>query len=381
MYGSYLGPRTGLAAVDIAGLQAIYGERSPDQFEGSSGNDTNASATPLTLLSNLDGSLGQTLTADITTLNDTDVYSFSSGLLGGTAFLRLNTGGLSLLTAKLSVQDQYGNTVASVATTDPTNGNLTLAVNGLSPLRTYYVHVQSATNDVRPVCTRALGTSVARPDLGAGGAGSDTWRAASHGSDGLRSSARAVDGPSAVGHRLTSGLTATKIAERTSDFYALEAAYVLFAVMTVTGAAAGRVPTRRRPAAAASAVPGLRRLRGARVLGRLHDAHCAGKSRPVTAHQRADERHVLDAAPRRDARLHHGGDTSSPSAPRSGALVRRAWQFGRRTPHSADARVGPRSSPSGPAGAGHVSLSHPLACPDGVGKFPVASRVSPKHLR
>jgi hypothetical protein len=33
----------------------------------------------------------------------------------------------------------------------------------------------------------------------------------------------------------TSGLTAPQIAERTSDFYALEAAYVLFAVMTVTG--------------------------------------------------------------------------------------------------------------------------------------------------
>jgi len=33
----------------------------------------------------------------------------------------------------------------------------------------------------------------------------------------------------------TSGLAATQIAERTSDFYALEAAYVLFAVMTVTG--------------------------------------------------------------------------------------------------------------------------------------------------
>jgi hypothetical protein len=33
----------------------------------------------------------------------------------------------------------------------------------------------------------------------------------------------------------TSGLTATKIAERTSDFYALEAAYALLAVMTVTG--------------------------------------------------------------------------------------------------------------------------------------------------
>jgi hypothetical protein len=33
----------------------------------------------------------------------------------------------------------------------------------------------------------------------------------------------------------TSGLTATQIADRTSDFYALEAAYALFAVMTVTG--------------------------------------------------------------------------------------------------------------------------------------------------
>jgi hypothetical protein len=33
----------------------------------------------------------------------------------------------------------------------------------------------------------------------------------------------------------TSGLATTQIAERTSDFYALQAAYVLFAVMTVTG--------------------------------------------------------------------------------------------------------------------------------------------------
>ena len=57
---------------------------------------------------------------------------------------------------------------------------------------------------LRPVCTRALGTSVARPDPGAGGTGSDAWRAASHGCDGLRSSARAVDGPSAVGHRFDS---------------------------------------------------------------------------------------------------------------------------------------------------------------------------------
>ena len=33
----------------------------------------------------------------------------------------------------------------------------------------------------------------------------------------------------------TSGLTAPQVADRTSDFYALQAAYVVFAVMTVTG--------------------------------------------------------------------------------------------------------------------------------------------------
>src|SRR4029077_1003880 len=65
-----------------------------------------------------------------------------------------------------------------------------------------------------------------------------------------------------------SGLTATKIAERTSDFYALEAAYVLFAVMTVTGLLlvafprAGALPLRLPPA------PALGRPRAPAWLGR-----------------------------------------------------------------------------------------------------------------
>ena len=104
----------------------------------------------------------------------------------------------------------------------------------------------------------------------------------------------------------TSGLTATKIAERTSDLYTLEAAYVLFAVMTVTGLL---------PVAFPRAVPCHYGFRcpwpsSAPQLSRAGAAPCcspAGKSRPVAAHQRADERHVLDAAPRRDAGLHHGG--------------------------------------------------------------------------
>ena len=104
----------------------------------------------------------------------------------------------------------------------------------------------------------------------------------------------------------TSGLTATQIADRVSDFYALESAYALFAVMTMTGLLllafprVGTLPL-RLPLSLASVGSA-----SARVLGWLPDAHGVGEPRPVAAHQRADERHVRDADPRRDAGLHHG---------------------------------------------------------------------------
>src|SRR5205814_1535882 len=55
MYGQYLGPCTGLSAGDISALQALYGVRVPDANEGTTGNDTFATATSLNLLTNPDG--------------------------------------------------------------------------------------------------------------------------------------------------------------------------------------------------------------------------------------------------------------------------------------------------------------------------------------
>src|SRR5262249_3673532 len=57
MYEDYTGPRTGLSAGDIASLQGLYGARSPDDFEGTTGNSTLGTATPLNLVTNSDGSL------------------------------------------------------------------------------------------------------------------------------------------------------------------------------------------------------------------------------------------------------------------------------------------------------------------------------------
>src|SRR5262245_40102299 len=53
LFESYLGPRTGLSADDVACFQALYGTRTPDALEGAGGNETFSTATHLSFLSGL----------------------------------------------------------------------------------------------------------------------------------------------------------------------------------------------------------------------------------------------------------------------------------------------------------------------------------------
>src|SRR5206468_6056639 len=70
MSGSFSGtPVAGLAADDIAGIQAIYGARKPDAYDAQASNDTQATATALTLSSG-----AVTVNADLTTMADVDYY-------------------------------------------------------------------------------------------------------------------------------------------------------------------------------------------------------------------------------------------------------------------------------------------------------------------
>lgn len=147
MYEDYLGPRTGLSAGDIANIQALYGTRSPDGFEGSSGNNTLTSATAVNMLKNPDGSLGVAVDADLTSLTDVDVYKFTVPLNLGGLTVRLQTSGLSLLNAKLTLLDSSGK-VAGTATADPQSGDLIIKVNQLQVLKTYYLKVESDNTDV-----------------------------------------------------------------------------------------------------------------------------------------------------------------------------------------------------------------------------------------
>jgi hypothetical protein len=168
MYAVYGGVRTGLIAEDVARLQALYGARPPDAFEGSSGNGTFATASPLGMV---DGVHVFPSEADVTTLGDQDFYKVNVPALDGPVTVKLLTSGLSLLQARLTVYDANHNVLGSVAALDPVHGDVTVHLNGTLLPASYYIKVESATNtvfgigsyrlDVRPDSLLSLGNLVA----------------------------------------------------------------------------------------------------------------------------------------------------------------------------------------------------------------------------
>jgi hypothetical protein len=145
MQDSYAG-RTTLSASDIAALQALYGVRQPDAYDGNSGNNTLASAFDMSK-----GSGTMSLTADITTAGETDCYKFttpSAGTSMNGLTVRVRTAGVSLLAAKATVYDAFGNVIGTAAASDPLSGDLAITVPGAAPSTTYYVKVEGATGDV-----------------------------------------------------------------------------------------------------------------------------------------------------------------------------------------------------------------------------------------
>jgi hypothetical protein len=143
MESTYHGVDTALSASDIASLQAIYGVRAPD----TTNNNTPATATPLSFVSNSSGLLSAAVGADLSSQTDVDCFCFTTPLVTGGLVVQLLHNGLSLLTPQVTVYNSSGQVVGSAVSTDPTSGDLTIQVGGL-PLSTYYVKVQGATGTV-----------------------------------------------------------------------------------------------------------------------------------------------------------------------------------------------------------------------------------------
>jgi hypothetical protein len=146
MKQGYAGVRTGLAASDVAAVRALYGTRLTDAFEGTTGNDTQATATLLT----------GAVEADLTTAADADWYVFTS-LTENDTWVRLKAAGVSLVTARVEVYNAAGDLLASGVATDPQDNNVFVQVGGLGAGATYYIKVTADRTDDFGVGAYVLG--------------------------------------------------------------------------------------------------------------------------------------------------------------------------------------------------------------------------------
>ncbi len=137
--------RTSLSESDIAAIRSLYGTRSADIHEGRTGNDISKNATRIKYNSGFDGSAPLVIFGDITTRNDIDNYFIPVlDTYSGPVSIRLQTEGISLLAAKLSVFDSRGNLVESRSGAGAKGDIIELMLPNVSPSDKYYLKVESA---------------------------------------------------------------------------------------------------------------------------------------------------------------------------------------------------------------------------------------------
>jgi hypothetical protein len=143
MYNVYQGT-TGLSAGDVADFQSLYGTRTPDAYQGKTGDNTFATAYNFLALP----ATGLTFQADLGRPGETEYYKFTA-LPGTSSFtIDLTTTGLSSLASRLTVYSANRQALATSAAVDPMNGDLTLTMPTSLLGGTYYIGVSGATNDV-----------------------------------------------------------------------------------------------------------------------------------------------------------------------------------------------------------------------------------------
>jgi hypothetical protein len=144
MYGSYTGVKNGLSSDDIAGIQAIYGARTGDAYNGTN----NSIATAANINSSISTSTLSALVPDLNlrTTSTVEDFTFQAPAgTGGTMTVQVQSQGLSLLTPKVTVYAADGATVlGSASGLNQYGTTLTVTVSGVAAGQTYYVQVQGA---------------------------------------------------------------------------------------------------------------------------------------------------------------------------------------------------------------------------------------------
>jgi hypothetical protein len=139
LWATYPGPY----ADDIAGVQAMYGVRKPDAYQGATGNGTLATASPLALSA---GSVN--ITANISRMGQVEYFKLTAPRTSdGTLTVVMDASTISLLDPKVSVLDASG-TLLGTASASTYQGTATVKLTGLVAGQTYYVQAAGATTDV-----------------------------------------------------------------------------------------------------------------------------------------------------------------------------------------------------------------------------------------
>ena len=143
----YGGVRAGLMPGDIAGIQAIYGARTPDVYQAQGQGTGFASAVDLT--SAVGGGLHATLgNVSLASVGDAEYFSVvvpSNG--GGVLSVTASAAGVSLLSPAVSIYDASGQLLAAQSNPAAWGNAVTAQVSGLVPGQRYFIKVAGATSD------------------------------------------------------------------------------------------------------------------------------------------------------------------------------------------------------------------------------------------
>jgi hypothetical protein len=140
---------TQLAASDVAAIQALYGPPTPNR----TGNHTLQTAAPIRYPSEdgvtFTGTTPLLAFGDLAAAGQNDVFSVQAlTSYTGPMTFRLQTAGISLLAPELIVYDANGNVLGQAQSTGVLGDVVTVHLDGVTADATYYVRVESATNDL-----------------------------------------------------------------------------------------------------------------------------------------------------------------------------------------------------------------------------------------
>lgn len=146
MSATYGGVRTGLTPDDVAGIQSIYGPRTPDAFQ-SSGQGVSF-ATAIDLTPRLDAS-GQASvpSASLHAIGDAEYFTVVAPPGGGTLQATAVAAGVSLLSPQVKVLDASQRVLDMRGNAGAWGDNVSATVGSTLPGQRYYIVVAGATQD------------------------------------------------------------------------------------------------------------------------------------------------------------------------------------------------------------------------------------------